>query len=163
MLRSTLFAACFIGTVALTGCGSGYSPVSGTVKLDGAPVEGATVTFVSEDGSRTYSGFTDASGNFSLQSGEKPGALAGNYKVTVVKTQAVPGAENMAPGGDAYLKQMMPKQKKAGSSTNPAVAVGAAAPGAKSELPTQYATVATTPLTATVPASDPVMLELKSK
>ncbi len=38
-----------------------------TVTLDGKPLEGASVTFMSTEGSRVASGTTDASGNFTLK------------------------------------------------------------------------------------------------
>ena len=53
--------------------------------MDGQPVEGAAVTFISEDGNRSYTGSTDASGTFSLSSANEVGALPGKYKVVVIE------------------------------------------------------------------------------
>ena len=135
-------------TFMLSGCGSGFSAVTGNVTLDGVPVEGATVTFVSEGGNKSYSGFTDASGNFALKSGEREGATAGTYKVTVTKTKAVAGGETMTPGSADYLKQMKAQQKQGSKE-------------AKSELPQQYSKADSTPIKVTVPVSEPVKIELK--
>jgi len=148
MSRSLTLSAAFAVLVAFTGCGSGFTPVSGTVTLDGVPVEGATVVFTSEDGGKSYSGFTDASGAFSLKSGEKEGATPGNYKVTVTRTKSVAGAEGMAPGGADYMKQMKAQQKQGSKET-------------KSELPQQYSKAESTPIKVTVPVSEPVKIELK--
>jgi len=152
-------------TVLATGCGSSLVKTEGVVKLDGVPVEGATVTFSSEDGSKSYSGFTDSTGKFVLQSGEKTGAAPGNYKVTVVKTPKVAGGESMKPGDPEYLKQMAKEAGKDKSKVAPGMAMyqKSSAPKVESELPAVYALSTTTTLTATVPAKDPIVLELKSK
>jgi hypothetical protein len=179
MHRLMLFTALASLTVVLTGCGAKLVPVSGVVTLDGKPVEGATVTFVSEDGKSTYSGSTDASGNFSLQSGEKVGALPGDYKITVVKSPIKPSAEVMSPDSTEGMKQMKTQGEEAAktSKTNsPEMKMkmmmmgkgggpspGSAPPAIKSELPVIYAG-ANTPLTAKVaPDSPPIQLQLKSK
>jgi hypothetical protein len=67
----------------------GIAPVTGTVTMNGSPVEGATVIFApAGQGSRSASGKTDASGKFSLttlQPGD--GAMPGDYTVMVTKTE----------------------------------------------------------------------------
>jgi len=76
MRRSILLALVVTASFGLSGCDDNSS-VKGVVKLDGTPVEGATVTFVSEDGNSTYIGVSDASGNFTLTSstgGKKRGS-----------------------------------------------------------------------------------------
>ncbi len=150
--------ACLLA--ALTGCaGEKLTSVSGVVTLDGKPVEGATVTFASEDGKTTASGSSDASGNFSLMSGEKTGAPAGNYKVMVTKSQYTPTAEAPDPSG---MMKMAPKDvgKGAPKGTGPLPGGGTGAP--KTELPGIYAGT-TSPLTAKVPSDGPVKVEMKSK
>jgi hypothetical protein len=160
-------------------------PVEGVVLLDGKPVEGATVTFISDDGKNSFSGSTDATGHFDLQSGEKHGAFPGDYKVTVVKNTSKPGAESIDPqegakmmkkeseeadkankaNKAAYIGSADPKTKMAamaGSKTGPNV--GSTAPAAlKSELPVVYANGTKTPLTAKVPSAGPIQLDLNSK
>ncbi len=83
-----LFAA-----FSLVGCGPDLShlpptvPAEGVVTLDGTPVEGATVTFVSETTNYHATAITDAQGKFALNAfPEKKGAVAGKYKVEVNKT-----------------------------------------------------------------------------
>lgn len=87
------FLASSVCILALTGCGGidvDTVPVSGVVLLDGSPVEGASVTFLSDIGNRVATGKTDASGKFSLKTvvGEQmvDGAVVGAHKVTVAKT-----------------------------------------------------------------------------
>jgi hypothetical protein len=70
------------------GCGSNdleLLPVEGTVTLNGTPVEGAAVMFVSGQGGHVATGVTDARGRFTLQTANRPGAVAGEHRVTVVK------------------------------------------------------------------------------
>jgi hypothetical protein len=162
-----------IAVVCLAGCGPSYHKVNGVVTLDGQPVEGATVTFVSEDGSKTYSGLTDASGAFSLVSGEKQGAPAGSYKVVVVKSPVVKGGEALEPGGDDYMKHMQEEGKEAmkmgGPKTPMMMKPGMKMappkkPKMKTDLPEVYASATSTPITVKVPPeAAPVAIELKGE
>lgn len=165
------------------GCGGKYVDVKGVVKLDGKPVEGATVTFVTEDGAKSYSGFTNASGEFTLTGDSRSGAPPGTYKVTVVKTAKVGGAEQMTPGGEDYIKHMKDEQKADAKGGAPKTLMpgmpgvkgmpgmpampGPGLPGQagpRTELPAVYATAGTTPLTVTVNSdTQNVQLDLKSK
>ena len=80
----------------MVGCGPSVLRtefVEGIVTLDGEPLADATVTFIplEHDGdSRAASGFTDETGRYRLTTdGGRPqgGALAGEYRVTVVKVE----------------------------------------------------------------------------
>lgn len=169
-----VFASALIG---LAGCGPKYAPVTGVVTLDGKPVEGASVTFLSDDGKTTAFGNTDASGNFTLSTGEIAGAIAGNYKVVVVKAPKVVGGAEMSPGGDGvgmskeYVKQMekdMDKNKGTGPmmgkmGPGKMMPPGGGATAIKTELPQTYSTAEKTPLTAKIPSDGPIKIELKSK
>jgi hypothetical protein len=90
-----LFALpCSIGVlslVSLIGCGgnpAGYpatAPVTGTVTLDGVPLEGASITFSPATG-RSSSGTTDAEGNYELNyTGAIQGAMLGTHRVMISK------------------------------------------------------------------------------
>ncbi|MEX2172764.1 MAG: carboxypeptidase-like regulatory domain-containing protein [Pirellulaceae bacterium] len=84
------------------GCGSpaldGTVAVNGTVTYKGQPVEGATVMFMPDGDRRAASGMTDASGRFQLTTlTPEDGAMPGNYKVTVSKTEITA----TRPSGDA--------------------------------------------------------------
>jgi len=167
MRRSILLALVVTASFGLSGCDDNSS-VKGVVKLDGTPVEGATVTFVSEDGNSTYIGVSDASGNFTLTSstGGKKGAPAGTYKVTVVKGAKFSG--DLTPGGADAMKNGQKEQAQAAAKGKMGPAMRPGAPGVgsgvKSELPELYATAKSTPLTVKVPLdTQPVVLDLKSK
>ena len=96
-------AATGLLAVLIAGCGGGLDliPVSGTVTLDGQPVDGAAVVFVPVAGGPAASGSTDAGGKFRLTTVNQPGAVPGEYNVTVTK-QTMHGitADGMpGPGG----------------------------------------------------------------
>lgn len=184
MLRASLLVCLGLTACALAGCGGvKLVPVEGTVKLDGKPVDGATVTFISDDGKWTAFGTTDSSGHFSLQSGDKAGTLPGNYKVTVVKSPNKATEGNLDP--NEAMKQMKKDQEEAnkaqkskagsgggsdpmskmkmGGGGGPGGGLGAAPGVEKTELPTIYAAGTTTTLTATVPAAGAPAVELELK
>ena len=95
--------------------------VSGTVTLDGSPVEGAVVGFTPAEGGRPATGTTDASGKFTLTTFEKGnGALPGRHTVTISKTKttgaqgdpmAGQGGEQGAPAGPTLSGPMRPGQQ----------------------------------------------------
>jgi hypothetical protein len=70
----------------LAGCGNKgpeLGHVTGTVKLDGAPLANASVQFLPTSGRPSY-GSTDASGHYVLKFTEsKPGAIPGDHTVRV--------------------------------------------------------------------------------
>ena len=188
MTRILLIVTAIAATIPLTGCAKKPVPVSGAVTLDGKAVEGATVTFTSDDGQYTASGVTDVSGNFSLACTVGPGAYPGNYKVTVAKYPRVDNAvspTDQEGASNDYVKHMkkemesskeagitktkMPSMKMPGGGaaipTPSAMMPGASKMGSavKSELPETYASLEKTPLTAKVPPDGPVQLQLKAK
>ncbi len=70
-------------------------PASGTVHLDGDPVEGVTVTFIPEGevGGRGGYGVSDSQGNFQLQaSPEVEGIPPGKYRVIFRKLRMADGS-----------------------------------------------------------------------
>lgn len=78
-----------LGALFATSCGnSGLSPVKGKVLYKGAPIKGAVVTLHPKAGdeltAQRPSGVTGEDGSFQLSTGNKPGAPAGDYVVTVV-------------------------------------------------------------------------------
>ena len=87
---------CFFVTISLAnlmGCSGeipipGIVDVTGTVALKGQPVEGVTVNFHPDSGSRAASGRTDAKGRFTLTTfNPGDGALPGTYRVSVSKIE----------------------------------------------------------------------------
>ena len=132
---------------AVSGCGSNgpkTEPVSGTIMLDGKPLDAAEVSFSPATPSGVAAvGKTDASGNFTLTTfvGESfTGAVAGDYTVLVRKMeeQKVEGATST---DDPSYGQ------NSGGSGNPAKYKPR-----KALVPAVYSDKATSPLKATVKA-----------
>lgn len=155
MLFSGLVVACFI-----VGCGSDAPPtvpVTGIVTLDGKPIEGATVNFLSENTSIAASGQTDAEGKFSIKTfigaNSVDGAIVGVHKVSVVKTES--SGQN-APTDPEEIKKMMAEM-----TTNPAITSQIKS---KAVIPEKYNNPTMSNLTATVSDAGPnnVVLELTS-
>lgn len=141
LLPAFLLLAIFAACVGCDGSASLY-PVTGTVTYQDKPVEGATVQFIPTEGIAAI-GTTDASGKFSLATAAKPGAAAGDYKVTVTKVT----------GGAATASPTPEDMKKMATSG-----------GMKrtSELPEVYGTTQSTTLKATVkPETNDIPLDLK--
>ena len=116
-------AAAVAAIAIAAGCGrsDGLVPVDGTVKLDGAAISGALVTFHAESGVRGNggSGMTDAAGRFALLSPQlRKGVFPGEYRITVTCRKPTPEAERraaelaaagLAPAlSDADLKEALP-------------------------------------------------------
>ena len=81
-----LFAGC-MGDSSTT---QAEATVTGTVTLDGSPVQGATVTFRPDDsgGSGAF-GMTDAEGKYTLNTSNAVlGVKPGKYKISVTKLEA---------------------------------------------------------------------------
>jgi hypothetical protein len=176
MLKILRLTPLLLITLVLVGCAAKPVPVSGMVTLGGTPVEGATVVFVTADGTNAANGYTDSAGMFSLSTGALVGAYPGDYKVIVIKGPKVAGPDAMPIDSAEYMKQMKKEaaeSAKASTSTTDAMKMkamgkggGMPVPGGgqtvKSELPSIYASVTTTPLTAKVPVENqPIKLELK--
>lgn len=117
MSRSaTIFSfALMCSLVVFNGCGSsdGRVPISGVVELDGKPLEGATVAFVSSSGASMSAAFTDNQGKFQTR------VAAGKNKVSIAKVDpnAVPvtemSEEDMLMGTDEEVAKSAVKAKGA--------------------------------------------------
>lgn len=76
-------SACFI-----LGCGNGAASVTGTVTLDGMPVEGGpdlygTVSFFPAGGGAPAVGIIGSSGKYVVETGAREGLMPGTYAVAV--------------------------------------------------------------------------------
>ena len=165
MIRAS-FSPLFVLALCLTGCGPKIDfktvPAAGTVLLDGKPIEGAGVSFLSKEGNKIAEATTDASGNFSLKTvvgtTMLEGAVVGVHKVTVVKT------ESSGKGSEGA-------EKKAGESDRDMVARMSGKPtdtsGVKQKyiVPKKYSNFDNSGLTATVAegGSKDIKIELSSK
>ncbi|MCS7306512.1 MAG: carboxypeptidase-like regulatory domain-containing protein [Thermoguttaceae bacterium] len=119
----------------LAGCGKKENlvSVSGTVLLDGKPLNGAVVTFHPVKGGPTGHAKTDASGRFTVMTGTLGGIKPGEYIVTVQKTEELTRTDPLAPEKPPALL-----------------------------TPVKYANVKTSPLKYTAPGG-PANFELSSK
>src|SRR5437588_1365838 len=88
-----LLLAGMVSALGCSGRSGSFATVSGVVKKDGLPVDGAKVTFhstVQVEGQKTgvYHVMTDSDGKYLLATvGNDPGIPPGMYKVTVTKLQ----------------------------------------------------------------------------
>lgn len=93
----------FLIIAVFAGCGGvdrpPTAPVSGTVMVDGEPVEGAAVMFVPEKGGRPATGTTDAQGHFTLRTFEEgDGAVLGKHQVAITLAKSTGGPEALEGG-----------------------------------------------------------------
>ena len=99
----TATAAVALATTIGCGFGGPGSPetavVTGTVTLDGQPVEGALLIFTPIAGGRQSGGTTDAEGHYELTfSRDQPGALPGEHRIeisTLVETDPDSGTASV--------------------------------------------------------------------
>ena len=134
-------------------------PVSGTVTLDGRPVEGATVTFhlIGDDKEgRLAIGQTDKTGTFQLKTGNENGVRPGKYKVVIAKNVLVNSKLKVpdfpdTPEGRNQRDHFLLKH------------FGDDQPPSRNVLPERYGDLKTTPLTCKVPDDSPVRFPLTSK
>ena len=144
-----LYTASLPTASLLLGCGGSEKkdqtpvfPVSGSVKMFGAPLADATVAFAPEGNQPTAVGTTDSEGNFQLTTYDfGDGAAEGSYHVVVSKSAAAPAAE-VAEGE--------------GHDADDADDGHDASGGGKSDtelVPAQYSSTEETPLSAEVKSS----------
>jgi hypothetical protein len=115
--RFALLSAALLGMLAISvsGCNTGgpafkLTPVTGTVKLNGAPLADAAVTFLYNGPPESLPadftgsvGKTDANGKYELITNGGKGTIAGKFKVIVQKTtdkDGKPLKEDLAGGMD---------------------------------------------------------------
>lgn len=143
--------------LGLIGCGGDatVAKVSGTVTLDGEPVEGASVIFAPIGGGRPATGQTDAQGNFQLSTfGSADGAMIAEHEVSVVKVEESSAAQAYVPEGEEP-----PEDQRDALSGD--LGTGGRV---KYLVPLKYATGKTSGIKLQVErAMEPVTLELSSK
>jgi hypothetical protein len=103
MSRIHVLLCCVAGVATFScGCGGGAGSVKtvaagGTVTLQGAPLAGASVTFIPDDGP-VATGVTDLKGKFTLATGTQAGAVLGKSRVSVnLPAQAEDDLGNLTP------------------------------------------------------------------
>ena len=129
---------CLLLCCLFVGCRGGSSfpdpvPVTGTITLNGAPLEGAIVSFFTEGVSRLAGGLTDAEGKYSVD------AYPGNATVLVTKITG---------GGEAAELEIDPENPEAGISNTETDVVAEAT----NEVPAKYSNRENSPLKAEIKA-----------
>lgn len=123
-------------------------PVSGTVKMNGTAVEGATVTFQLTDGKGNAIGSSDKNGKYTLSTFRpNDGAVAGQYKVSITKYDVEPIKSSSLPPGQIASGDL-PADYAA-----PSVLAGGGKggdTGPKNSLPAKYANAVSSTLGALV-------------
>jgi len=158
-MKSYLAAA--VGCAGLVvGCGANEEdtfalvPVSGKVLLDGKPLEGATITFVSDPSNKPStdgSDVTGAGGSFSAKYRNRAGLAVGKYKVVVGRPPDAPGGKAGAfsdPTNSPYMASL---------------SAAAASKGGKALKPWPYGDSSSTPLSHEVSPKGDAGLEFDLK
>ena len=118
----------FVFLLPLAGCSGGANlpelgQVSGTVTLDGQPLDGATIEFVPEKG-RPSSAITDESGNYKLRfSATTNGAVLGKHDVAIRSFRDPVSAEGDQPGVEGR-DELLPARYHENSELTAEVAAG---------------------------------------
>jgi len=89
--------------ILLAGCGGKPSQVSGTVTLDGKPLERGTVGFTPANGGMRASGVIENDGTYTLTTNRDSGLEPGEYMVTVVSREPGPPATTGPPAPGPYI------------------------------------------------------------
>ena len=158
MPKPWVLVGLFLCPVLLSSAGCGnrnLSKVEGVVTLDGAPLPGATVSFMPVGEGRPASGMTDSAGYFQLTTFRTDdGALAGDYRVIVVLDDTVrPPYTTDEEKKAARIGTMTPQGKKKlaeKKSKRP------------SQVPEIYSDIKRTPLKEVVPTNGKIELALRS-
>jgi len=146
--RSLILSVGFLTLAWVVGCSQGlgnFATVTGTVKFNGNPVDGAKVTFhgttESEGKADIFVTTTDASGKYMIAgSGKNAGIPPGMYKVVIVKYNTKDGGAKLPEGIDqGQLDAMISDSGGAGGKT-----------GVINLLPKEYSSVGSTKLSVTV-------------
>ncbi|QEG36418.1 hypothetical protein Pr1d_37320 [Bythopirellula goksoeyrii] len=81
--RSLSVVLCVIGALLLVGCGGKPASVSGTVTLDGKPLERGVVGFAPVNGGMRAAGMIQSDGSYVLSTNRDSGLETGDYLTTV--------------------------------------------------------------------------------
>lgn len=159
MLKKLAASLGILSLALLSGCGDGVDthPVSGTITLDGTPIQGASVTFQPVEGGTGMPavGTTDANGKYQLTDMRSDdvgsGAEAGEYRVGVLWYKPT-GEDTSSATGDSTGESVGDEQSRQGVT------------GPEALLPAKYQNPKTSELTTTVTAGkNTIDFELLSK
>jgi len=143
--------------LAVAGCGGNDEdrvslvPVSGTLTLDGKPLEGTIITFVPDSSNKDKTDGGDVTGSggaFDAKYRNRKGLAPGKYKVVVPRPGSGPGAAAKGPGlpEDITKSAYMSDLASAGGTSSPG------SPAKKAPPPWLYGTAEKSPLSHEVTA-----------
>ena len=89
--------------VSSVGCGGLPASVSGTVTVDGKPLEKGRVSFMPAGGGAMATGVIESDGSYELSTNRMPGLETGQYNVSVVSREMVPNEDGGPPQQGKYL------------------------------------------------------------
>src|SRR5438105_13345583 len=157
--RSVRLVGLTLLLLAAAGCSRQPIPVSGTVTLDGKPVEGAKVTFhplENDKEAKLAIGQTDKTGTFHLKTGGLDGAERRAYKVVILKDVLADPKLKMPDFPDNLEGR---NQREDWLWRH----FGDNRPPFKNALPDKYGDLKATPLTCKIPSQAPITFALTSK
>jgi hypothetical protein len=102
--RLSILGGCLVAVMTLTGLscsdsGATLNPVQGKVLLNGQPLAGALVTLHRKEGADVSTmpstGLSKDDGTFTIMTGDKAGAPAGSYIVTIICSEVVKPKEGV--------------------------------------------------------------------
>jgi len=101
-MKANILGSLICATVVcllLVGCSSENKTFTGTVTLDGSPLDNAGIKLVSKDGTSRGEHFstTDGAGNFTIQNDPNNPLTPGEYVIAVDKVPAEMGGKSVVP------------------------------------------------------------------
>jgi hypothetical protein len=158
MMKLPCFLIALCTTIAFfSGCGGDSGrpktyKTTGSVKVNGKPIEGAVVTFQLSGGKENAIGSTDANGEFALSMfAPGDGAVEGQYNVAIAKHTTPPpaptssGAPGVIASGELGSDYAPPASSAASGGDK----------GPKSPIPDKYSNDQTSGLRATISPAGP--------
>lgn len=99
-IRCSALTCVIVGLICAPGCGKkgpSLAPVVGTIRYEGKPVGGASVSFVPSDPKlRAATAITDDQGNYRLETlGFGEGAIVGKHRVSVALRTPTPPVKDL--------------------------------------------------------------------
>ena len=113
---------------ACTGCGSGYPRIEGSVTLDGAPVDGGSISFFQGSGPGADKGNSPiVGGKYAITGDRAKNLTPGSYTVQIFWLQRLtrPGADPNNVDTSPAVKQLIPPQYNVQSTLTREVKPGA--------------------------------------
>jgi hypothetical protein len=136
-----------VSPILIQGCGDGltggnvtFAPASGTVKMNGSPLNGARVMAYPEKGPVAIA-VTDAEGKFALKSGAEDGVAVGKVEVSVsvpTETASPAAGPKIDPSDPTSLTRAMQAASEQSRPSSARESAATVSPDANSLIPAKY-------------------------